>query len=420
MWQKIRIILLAPRTLFVMYCIAALFAAIQLTSLGTHDFSMPPEISGDIMYKTELMKLFIGKKLTDYNNYLIFKNSFFHLISGQNLYTVYPSEHWDFYKYSPTFALFMGALAYLPDVVGLSIWNLLNSLSLFLAVTMLPFSKKSQCLILWFIGIELLTSLQNAQSNGLMCGLLIAAYTCMQRQKIIWATLWILLATYIKVYGAIGFCLFLFYPGKLKFIAYTVFWGVLLAVLPLAVTPASTLVWQYQNWAQLLQADRSAAYGISVMGWLHSWFGVSSGKEYITLTGVFLFLLPFIRFKLYQHETYRLLMLASLLLWVIIFNHKAESPTFIIAVAGVAIWYFTHLSTATGNSVASAKWRTVLLWVTFIFTILSATDLFPPFVKQQFLVPYNIKVVPCIIVWCVIFVELMTINGNKESAVATT
>lgn len=46
-----------------------------------------------------------------YNNYVIFKMSFPHLVNNEDLYIVQPEEHWDLYKYTPTFAvLFRGLL----------------------------------------------------------------------------------------------------------------------------------------------------------------------------------------------------------------------------------------------------------------------------------------------------------------------
>src|SRR5450631_2916625 len=60
-----------------------------------------------------------GREYHNYNNYIIFKNSFFHLIHGENLYGSFPDEQWDLYKYSPSFSLFFGLLAYLPDFAGL-------------------------------------------------------------------------------------------------------------------------------------------------------------------------------------------------------------------------------------------------------------------------------------------------------------
>jgi hypothetical protein len=193
------------------------------------------------------MDQFIGHYMTEYNNYLIFKYSYFHLIDGVNLYALDAAHHWDFYKYSPTFALLMGSMAYLPDVLGLSIWNILNAIAVFYAIRMLPFKEKTQVLLLWFVAMELLTAMQNDQSNGLMCGMMMAAYGCMKHNKPWWATLWLVLAAYIKVYSVIGFCLFLFFDGKLKFILYAILWTVVFAALPLLVTPLHTLIWQYHN-----------------------------------------------------------------------------------------------------------------------------------------------------------------------------
>jgi hypothetical protein len=179
--------------------------------------------------------------------------------------------------------------------------------------------------------------------------------------------------------------------------------------LPLIVTPFHTLVIQYQNWAELIKNDAKSAVGLSVAGWLHSWFGIDA-KAYIMVIGVALFFVPLIRYRLYSNAVYRMLMLAFMLLWVIIFNHKAESSTFIIAVAGVGIWYFTS---------PKANWRTFLLFLVLLFTSMSTTDIFPPFVKKHFIYPYTIKAVPCIWVWIVIFVEMMRfpIKAKTENQV---
>ena len=151
--ESIRSLLLNQWALLVVYAIFAIVASVQLVLVGPH--------------------IFEGHTYTDYNNYIIFKQSFSHLIQGDNIYRLYPNEQWDLYKYSPTFALFMGLLAHLPDMVGLSIWNLLNALTLFAAIQILPFKRNIQSLLLWFVLLELLTSMQNAQSNGLMAGLMI-------------------------------------------------------------------------------------------------------------------------------------------------------------------------------------------------------------------------------------------------------
>jgi hypothetical protein len=348
-----------------------------------------------------------GLSYTFYNNYIIFKESFFNLINDRDLYILYPEKQWDLYKYSPAFALFMGTLAYLPDIVGVSIWNVLNAVVMFYAIKSLPLEEKKRSYILLFLFIELLTSLQNTQSNGLVGGSIILANCFLQRGKPQWATLWLVIGTFIKVYGAVGFCLFLFYPDKLKFMLYAVLWTILFAVAPLVATSPEVLMNQYASWMRMMTEDQSQSYGFSVMGWLNTWFGLSGIKNTVILIGIVLFFLPLVKVNLYKEKLYQLLFLAHVLVWVIIFNHKAESSTFVIAVAGIAIWYFSQ---------KPVQWRTIILWVVFVGTCLTPTDLFPPTVRKEILVPYVVKAVPVILTWVAIVFEIFSLNKEHIRA----
>jgi hypothetical protein len=108
-----------------------------------------------------------------------------------------------------------------------------------------------------------------------------------------------------------------------------------------------------------------------------------------------------------------MLMLASLLVWVIIFNHKAESSTYIIAVTGVGIWYFAK---------PARKWRTALLFLVLVFTSLSTTDFFPSYVRAHYMLPYKIKTFPCLVVWVVMLAEIIRLKKpqipEKENKLA--
>lgn len=389
--HKVSAFLLKHRNILIIYIIAAIVASISLVLQGNTHVFIPD-----------------GLSYTFYNNYIIFKESFFNLINDRDMYILYPDNQWDLYKYSPTFALFMGLLAYLPDVVGLSIWNILNAVVMFYAIRSLPLPGKKRSFILLFIFIELLTSLQNAQSNGLMAGSIILANSFLQRGKPQWATLWLVIGTFIKVYGAVGFCLFLFYPDKIKFILYAVLWTILFAVVPMVVISPGILMDQYASWARMMAEDQSQSYGFSVMGWLNTWFGLSGIKNVVILVGIALFFLPLIKVSLYKEKLYQLLFLAHVLVWVIIFNHKAESSTFVIAVAGIAIWHFSR---------KPLKWRTIWIWIVFLGTCLTPTDLFPPAMRREILVPYVVKAVPVILTWVIIISEIILLNKeriNKE------
>jgi hypothetical protein len=344
-----------------------------------------------------------GKEYTNYNNFEIFSNAPEHLLKGENLYTSYPDEYWDLYKYSPTFAFLFAPLSVLPALFGLIIWNLLNALVLFFAIRNLPAPlEKRKLMLLLSIIIELITSLQNQQSNGLMAGLMIGAFVMMERKKIFLAAAFLALSVYIKLFGIAGFALFLFYDDRWKAALYSIFWMAVLFVLPLPVTGFHGLIWQYGNWWDMLAADRSASLGFSVMGWLSTWFGINIDKNIVLSAGAILFFVPFLRFRHWKNRDYRILMLALTLIWVVIFNHKAESPTFIIAMAGAAIWYF--------NSERSTV-NTVLFILAVIFTSLAPTEIFPREIRVSVFEPYVVKVVPIILIWVKAFADSFRINS---------
>ena len=131
-----------------------------------------------------------GDVYPEYNGYLILKSAFGHLITHQNLYDSYLKEHWDLYKYSPTFAVFFAPLAWLPDWLGMGVWNVINASSLFFAIQSLPGMRSSvKAAVLVYSCLALLVSLQHFQSNGVMASLMILSFSCLLREHILLATL---------------------------------------------------------------------------------------------------------------------------------------------------------------------------------------------------------------------------------------
>ena len=131
------------------------------------------------------------------------------------------------------------------------------------------------------------------------------------------------------------------------------------------------------------------------------------------LGGMFLFGLQYIRIKYYQHKTYQLLMLASVLIFTVIFSSGSESPTYIIAFLGVGIWYVIQPKPV-------SKFKVFLLIFALILTSLSPTDLIPTYLKVNYIRPYALKALPCVIIWFVIVYEILTtkfdtINSKNEN-----
>lgn len=373
------------RVLLGLYLLISVIASVHLILLGNKTFN------GLDIYK-------------HYNNFVIFRQSFFHLINGQDLYILHPAVQYDLYKYSPTFALAMAPFALFPDWLSLIVWNCCNSLLLFVAIRKFSFtSHKIMVFALWFLLQENLTAIQSAQTNTMIAALLILAFNAFENKKTQWASLFIVLTAFIKIFGVVAFVLFLLYPNKIRFILYSILWTLVLLVLPMLVVSPDQLLFLYKSWWNMLQNDHSVSYGLSVMGWLKSWFYIDPPKIAVVAAGALILLLPLIKTSSYQLPVFRKLLLASVLLWVIIFNHKAESSTFIIAMSGVALWWF---------SVKSNTLFLSLVVFAFVFTSLSPTDIFPRPLRLEWVEPYVLKAVPCIFIWFVI--QWQMLSGKLE------
>jgi hypothetical protein len=341
-----------------------------------------------------------GDPYTHYNNYVIFRQAFLHLVGHQDLYTQYLAEHWDYFRYSPSFALAFGVFAWLPDLAGLVLWNTLNVVVLFLGWMALPVGDDRVRLAAgWFVAVEMMTALQNAQSNVLIAGLLLLAFSFLERRQMARGSLMIVLAAFTKLFGLVAFSLFLLYPEKRKFILFSFLWGIAIGLLPLVVVSPAELVGLYGSWWKLLSMDYAGSAGLSIMSRLQSWFHLNLPKIIVELFGIALFcwpLIPSINVERSRDFNWRLLFFCNVLIWVVIFNHKAESSSYVIAICGVALWYFSR-----------PNWTNlVLVSLAFIFTCLSPTDVFPSSLSATFFVPYSIKAVPCIVIWGKIIYEL--------------
>jgi hypothetical protein len=347
-------------------------------------------------------------KFTFYNNYILFKSSIHHLLEHKDMYTGYTGEGaYDLYKYSPTFAVFMLPYAYLPDLAGLILWNLTNVLLVFVAIKRLPFAEdRKNKLMLWFVFAELLLSAQSSQSNGLIAALFLLTYTAFERNNLFAAALFTGIAICIKPYAGIIGILFLFYPGKLKFIRNGFGAGIALLLLPLLLTSFANLQNQYLSWFSMMSQDYSDSTGLSVMALVNTFSGTIIDKKIVMLAGTLLTFSVLFFFSKFKEPMFRALFVALLMLWVVIFNHKSESPTFIIPVAGVGLWFFSR---------PYSNLNLILLLTVLVFTELSPSDIFPPYVRQHIFAPIHIKVIPCFLVWATILTTFYSGKGKKQA-----
>lgn len=325
-----------------------------------------------------------------FNNYTIFEYSWKHLFDGVSLYNSYPEEHYDLFKYSPTFAFLMAPFALMPRWIGLLLWNMLNMLLPVWAVNKLDLTQKEKNLTLFILFIELLSSVQNAQSNGIMLGLIIGAYAMFGKDKPVMAMLLICLGFYVKLFAAAGALMLLFFPRPIKSMIAGAVFLVVLGVLPLAVTSWFTLKLQYQMWFTLLRNDPVHELNFSFMTLVERTLNVHAGDLWFLVPGLILLLVPLLRTDQFQHKQFRLYYLCSILIWVVIFNHKAESPTYCIALGGIALWYIISEKTPVRN---------IIMVLAFVLVALSPTDLFPKVIREEYIQPFALKALMPVVIW---------------------
>jgi len=393
------------RALLVLYLLAAVAVSMKLWLAG------PVHIDG------------IVQPVAAYNNFLIFKWSGFNLINELPLF-IGNDLHYDLFKYSPTCAMGFLPFHWLPTEIGLLIWNLLNLVLPFWALhQIIGLNAKTRNILLLFLLGEGITSLLNAQSNGLVLGLLLSAIGAFQREKTGKAVLLILLSGFIKIFGWIFFLLFILRPKSLpRAIVFGAIYATILLLLPLVFVSTDYLISEYRWWFLLLQQDGGTYVKLSFMGWFQAWFGYLPPKNGVLIAALILQILPL----WVWHQSARKLCMApfqespittrpydaplqygaSLLLWVVLFNHMSESATYVIAVGGIVLFF-------SGEAIERRRWVSIILAAVLLFTVLGPTDIYPRTLRYWIVETAQLKAFAVLIAY---FYMLWSLIRNKGVA----
>lgn len=347
------------------------------------------------------------------NNYQIFKNVFYHIIEEKSLYASYPNLYFDYNHYGPIFGLFIAPFAIMPDGLGMVLWCIFNALVLVYAISQLNLESSKINLILWICLHEFLTTSLGQQFNPIMTSIIILSYVLIEKEKDFWSACLIILGAFIKLYGIVGLAFFFFSKNKMKFIGSLAFWSIVFFVLPMAISSPEFIINSYSEWfARLLEKNNEngsfdSMQDISIMGLFKKILNMPNLSNLLFLIpGIVLFGLPYLRFNMFSNKKFQLLLLSSVLIFTVIFSSGSESPTYIIAFAGVAIWFIIQEE--------KTKWT----WFLFIFALLltsfSPSDLFPKYIKETYIKPYSLKALPCVLIWFQITYELITTQFSKQ------
>ncbi len=361
--------MLNPRTATVVWMLVALVCALLKTSLGEGA----------------------------YNNFMVFRGVAHHLFSELPLYELYPSEYTDMNHYGPFFAFVIAPFAYLPTWIAVPLWVVGSSALLLWALRSLPLNARAVVLILYISINDLFTAGAMQQFNIAVAAILVGSFTLIERRKEGWAALLIVIATFVKIYGIVGLAFFFFVKRKGRFIFYMALWSVVALLLPLLFVEPSYLWEQYAAWFADI-ADKNLNnirvdqlyQNVSLLGVFRKVSGSSDYSDLpIMASGVLLFVFSYLRWRQFAARGFRLVMLASVMIFVVIFSSGSENSGYIIAAIGVGIWWVTLRR--------RTPFACVLLMAVCVATF--ANNLFPREIYRELIFKYALRAIPYALVW---------------------
>ena len=345
-------------------------------------------------------------KMHSHNNFLVFRGSFWHAWQGLPLYAEYPQEYWDINHYGPLFSLVIAPFAVVPEWLGLLMWCIALSLGLYVAVRRSLLTSGQQLFVLWFCAHELLTALYMQQFNIAIAAIIVGAFFLIEKERDATAAFLIVLGTLVKIYGIVGLAFFFFSKHKVRFVAALAVWSSVMFVAPMVLSSPDYVVGQYQAWMVDLASKNSEnaealMQNISLLGMTHRVTGLEFSDLWLIVPGLVMFGIPYLRINQYQNVAFRQTLLASVLMFTVLFSTGSESSGYIIALVGVVVWY-------TAAPWQRNRWDVALMIFVFVLTSLSPSDLFPAYLRKEWVQPYALKALPVTIVWFKLCYEMWT------------
>jgi len=341
--------------------------------------------------------------LGHFDSFLLFRWSFFHLSEGVSLYAPYPNLYVSLYQYGPSFGLLIAPFALLPVWLGLFLYNSLTIAVFYYAVRrLLPGRTGLLALLLLFF--EVLRTTQNAENNALLAGLMILAFLWLERDRFGRAAAAIAVGASFKIFPLAAAALALPHRWRWRFGGALAASLALLLLAPLLLTSASALLQQYQWWGEA-QRGFSIRRLESVMALIALVVPGDWPNWPVQFLGTALVLLPFaVRRADWGDPLFRRGMLYSVLGYVVLFNHQAESPSFVIAMTGVVAWYLTVDRRWYHHTVMAASW----ILVSLSSEILSGAAL------NACCRPWHYKTIPILLAWLIMQWELLAPHAGEK------
>jgi hypothetical protein len=345
-----------------------------------------------------------------YNNFQIFSYGSLDFWTGINPYSDWnhlsvQGKPLDIFLYGPLFSILFTPFALLTGWIGVICWNIFTYTLFFFSVFTLPdkfdFIKKK--FIFFFTILLLFTTLLSVQFNPVVAAIFLFSFSLLEKKQGFWAVLLICLSGFAKVYGIFQIAMLLFYPRFWKNTLYAFLIGIVFFLLPLVHIPVNKLVDYYHSWFVIVMNHTEFMQSYCIYRPVCLFYDSIRPFTGLISLGVFCVILSFalLRLKLFKESfLHRAQFLGIIMSWAILFGTGSERNTYVIAVAGYAIWYLCS------NTNRLDK---VLLWINFILLGIFPIDLVCPWVISDFILgKLNLGIIVFAITWGVMVYKTFT------------
>lgn len=359
-------------------------------------------------------------KLTRHNNFDIFRYVFYNTWNQTSLYAENTDGgYWDINHYGPFFSIIIAPFAVIPTWLGLILWNTCLAVFLYWATARLmslkiessTFQPYLNILIVYFCAHELLTALFMQQFNIAIAAIIMLSFYFVEKERDEYATFFIVVGTLVKLYGIVGLVFFFFSKHKVRYLISLIIWSVVLFCLPMLISSPEFQIQQYQEWFTNLMDKNaenilSGAQNISLMGMITKiTYGISGGKiihdaSWIILPGMLLMAIGYFRICQWKSQLFRIQILAAVMMFVVLFSTGSESSGYITPFVGICIWYCCVPWQRT-------RWDIALMIFAFFVTSMSPSDIFPAYIRKEWIQPYALKALPITIIWLKLAYEII-------------
>lgn len=277
----------------------------------------------------------------------------------------------DSFLYGPLFSLIFSPFAFLPPWLGPFFWNILNYSVFFYAIRSLPvLSDKKKTNFFFFILLMMANNLMYYQYNMIVASIFLIGLTLMEKGNFLGSIMLIGISGFTKIYGVFQYAFLVFYKHFWRNILIIIPVLLVLGLLPLIMMHPAHLLSAYTKWVASFPAHFQSREWMSLFHFKMLFSKVPESTTFYQL-GSFgiLSLLSLLRLKRSSSFSFRAASVGIMMGWVILFSNSPEIGTYLIAMCGLALWYFSQ------ENNRFEQW--LLIFNFFLFMIVPQDILFP-------------------------------------------